>query len=351
MLGLLDRLDDGAEQPLAGTEVVVEHPVARADARREGAQARVADPVLGEPADRAAEQLVAGGRRARGAGLPGAWRRQAPASSVASAAHRAGRAVERLGLAGDVVPAFRPTRAGAAAPAAPTRRCRARSSSAVRPRAQHVRAHRADAGLRRLPREGAARLDRGDRPDGARQAGLLDGVRGPDLVGSGGVERGDGVDGGEPLRPVPHVGHHLPQPVGGGAGLSDHLGHVPNGTPAKATGRQGPAPRLVAPADRAARGGAAPAPVTLARHPPPRHPPGDRTHGLVARPRADHRPGRQRPLPVPRRGAAGPAAARRARASPPSRRATCTGSRARAASTRRPGDRRAAAHLRHAVCR
>ena len=89
-------------------------------------------------------------------------------------------------------------------------------------------------------------------------------------------------------------------------------------------------------ASRAARGGGAD-PGNLGhgiRPAPPR--PGDRTHGLVARPRADHRPGRQRPLTVPLRGPAGPAAASRPRRSPPSRRGTCTGWRASGPSTRPP---------------
>ena len=79
---LLDGLDDRAEQALARTEVVVQHSMARADSCREGAQAGVPDAVLCEPRDHAAEQLVAGRRRAgpvrRGEGCLGDVRHSPP---------------------------------------------------------------------------------------------------------------------------------------------------------------------------------------------------------------------------------------------------------------------------------
>jgi hypothetical protein len=67
--GTLDRTDDRGEQPLAGTEVVDEHPVTRADALGKGAQTRLSHPVLGEPADRLAQQLFSGGGSGHSEGL------------------------------------------------------------------------------------------------------------------------------------------------------------------------------------------------------------------------------------------------------------------------------------------
>ena len=58
----LNRLGDRDQQPLAGSEVVEEHPVAGADRRGELAQAQVSDPGVEGMADGGGEQALPGDR-------------------------------------------------------------------------------------------------------------------------------------------------------------------------------------------------------------------------------------------------------------------------------------------------
>ncbi len=232
--------------------------------------------VLREPGDGPAEELLA----------RGGSRRQAPAD---------GRPVERLGLLLHVVlgrPPDEEARHRRQDPGPP--RCRGRSSSC----------RRGSGRSSWVPTEsipGALDSQVNDRPGttsvirhtAAGSFGCSTRYSAPTSSTRSGSRAVTASTVGSQAGPAADVGHHRPQALGGGGRT--------NGRPRSCT-EWYTHPRSLAsreasrPRGRARRGSGPPVPWTPAD--PPRAAPRETArHGLVARPGADHRPGRQRPLP------------------------------------------------------